>query len=73
MNLSLDAHHHIQERKMFAVCGNTYRMLNESRFAQYFDFYGTTETHYGIFDNCGTLMPFSSTPSNNEDTSSGCC
>ena len=72
MLFSLDAHHHIQKGKMFAVCGNTYRMLKESRFADYFDFYGDTETHYGIFDDCGTLMPFSSAGIKNENDG-GCC
>lgn len=71
-SFELDAHHVIQKGKMFPVCGNTYRMLNESRFAPYFDFYGDTSTHYGIFDNCGTLIPFS-TDSANNDESSGCC
>ncbi|MBA1330760.1 methyltransferase type 11, partial [Candidatus Endoriftia persephone str. Guaymas] len=28
----LDGHHLIQKSKMFLVCGNTYRMLNETRF-----------------------------------------
>ena len=73
MLFSLDAHHHIQKGKMFAVCGNTYRMLNESRFNQYFEFYGNTETHYGIFDDCGTLMPFSSAVSNSADNDGNCC
>jgi SAM-dependent methyltransferase len=55
----LDEHHVIHAGKMFPVCGNTYRMLNESRFAEHFEFFGNWERHYGIFDGCGTLMPFS--------------
>jgi len=71
----LDQHHQIQQGKMFPVCGNTYRMLKESRFARYFEFYGDTSTHYGIFDDCGTLMPFSSSTANtgSDTNSSGCC
>ncbi len=46
----LDGHHLIQKGKMFLVCGNTYRMLNETRFRDYFDFYGSWQTHFGIFD-----------------------
>jgi len=69
----LDTHHIIEKGKMFPVCGNTYRMLNESRFAPYFDFYGDTATHYGIFDNCGTLMPFSGESSSTDESSGSCC
>ncbi len=72
MQFSLDTHHHIQKGKMFAVCGNTYRMLNESRFAIYFSFYGNTRTHYGIFGGCGIQIPFTSDVSTNDDLS-GCC
>jgi SAM-dependent methyltransferase len=56
---ALDDHHVMERGKMFPVCGNTYRMLNESRFSDYFDFYGSWETHFGIFDGCGSSLPFS--------------
>ncbi len=70
----LDKHHLIQKGKVFPVCSNTYRMLRESRFADYFDFYGNTDTHYGIFSGCGTLMPFGNTLPAAEDTEDcGCC
>jgi arsenite methyltransferase len=55
----LDDHHVIEKGRYFPVCGNTYRMLNESRFSKYFEFYGSWDTHFGIFKDCGTLMPFS--------------
>lgn len=55
---NLDGHHKIETGKVFAVCGNTYRMLNETRFKGHFDFIGTWETHYGIFPDCGTPIPF---------------
>lgn len=66
----LDGHHYFPKGKIITVCGNTYRMLNETRFQQYFDFYGNWETHYGIFEGCGRNMPF--TPSENGDAAS-CC
>lgn len=71
----LDKHHLIEKGRIFPVCGNTYRMLNESRFVSFFDFVGTTETHYGIFAGCGTMMPFSAETQGNEPPSetSGCC
>ncbi|MES9904743.1 MAG: methyltransferase domain-containing protein [Sedimenticola sp.] len=56
--LVLDKHHVIDKGRMFAVCGNTYRMLSETRFAHYFDFFGDTGTHYGIYQGCGTALPF---------------
>jgi SAM-dependent methyltransferase len=45
----LDSQHRIEKGRLFPVCGNTYRMLKESRFKDYFDFYGSWETHFGIF------------------------
>lgn len=53
----LDTHHRIEKGKVFPVCGNTYRMLMESRFARFFDTIGDFSTHYGIFPGCGTQMP----------------
>ena len=55
----LDAHHLIEAGKVFAVCGNTYRMLAESRLAEHFEFFGDFSTHYGIFEGCGGESPFS--------------
>lgn len=54
----LDGHHYFPKGKVITVCGNTYKMLHETRFQQYFDFYGTWDTHYGIFEGCGGNMPF---------------
>lgn len=56
--LALDCHHLIEKGRTFPVCGNTYRMLKESRFASYFDFIGDSATHYGIFPGCGAASPF---------------
>lgn len=67
----LDGHHHIEKGRAFPVCGNTYRMLNESRFAEHFDFIGDWSTHYGIFPGCGTASPFSQSAP--EDAVSGAC
>ena len=57
----LDAHHLIERGKVFPVCGNTWRMLAETRFAPHFDFIGDFSTHYGIFPGCGTSIPFAIT------------
>ncbi len=68
---ALDAHHLIEQGKVFPVCGNTYRMLKESRFAEYFEFVGDFDTHYGIFPGCGTAIPFAARTSG--EVSGGCC
>ncbi len=54
----LDGHHLIETGKVFPVCGNTWRMLADTRFAPHFDFIGDFATHYGIFPGCGTSIPF---------------
>lgn len=68
---ALDGHHHIETGRMFAVCGNTWRMLAETRFADHFEFFGDFSTHYGIFPGCGDLMPYGETSA--EEAVSGCC
>jgi hypothetical protein len=40
------------------VCGNTFRMLAESRLAPHFSFIGDFSRHYGLFEGCGTAIPF---------------
>ncbi len=54
----LDKHHDIATGKVFPVCGNTWRMLNETRFAPHFDFIGNFDQHFGLFEGCGSSLPF---------------
>lgn len=54
----LDKHHAIEAGRVFPVCGNTWRMLAETRFAPHFDFIGDFSRHYGIFPGCGGGLPF---------------
>lgn len=71
---TLDKHHVFTTGKMHLVCGNTWRMLHETRFAPHFDFHGNWSTHFGIFEGCGTLLPFSeAAPGAGSATSGGCC
>lgn len=65
----LDGHHRIEKGKVFPVCGNTWRMLMESRFASFFTSIGDFSTHYGVFAGCGTAIPLESVT----DKSSGTC
>jgi len=69
----LDKHHSIEAGKVFAVCGNTYRMLNESRFTEHFDFIGTWDRHFGLFGDCGGETPFDGPAIGDATTSGGCC
>jgi len=69
----LDKHHIIETGKMFPVCSNTARMLNESRFKEHFEFYGDTSNHYGIFDGCGSSLPFDRNKGISDDGGNGSC
>ncbi|MEE2691672.1 MAG: methyltransferase domain-containing protein [Pseudomonadota bacterium] len=69
---TLDGHHVIEKGRVFPVCGNTFRMLNESRFAPWFEFIGDWSTHYGIFPGCGTSSPFGA-KAPDAATSDACC
>jgi len=67
----LDKHHAIPRGKVFPVCGNTWRMLHDSRFREHFEFIGSFDTHYGIFEGCGSSLPFDGTSTG--EVSGGCC
>jgi len=69
----LDGHHAIEKGKVFPVCGNTWRMLKDTRFARHFDFIGDFSTHFGIFDGCGTLIPFASAKEGKAAAGGACC
>ena len=45
-------------------------MLNDTRYKDYFDFYGNWDTHYGIFEGCGGSMPFDT---ENAAEAGACC
>lgn len=69
----LDKHHDIETGKVFPVCGNTWRMLKETRFANHFEFIGSFEKHYGLFEGCGKTLPFDSSIGASDSESSGSC
>ena len=80
---SLDNHHYMETGKIFPVCGNTFRMLKDSRFEEHFEFIGNWDKHYGIFQGCGTSIPYSSAAvplekkngkgSASSSSNTGCC
>ena len=55
---ALDKHHVIEAGRVVPVCGNTWRMLAETRFAPAFEVLGDFSRHYGIFPGCGGGLPF---------------
>ncbi len=67
----LDKHHFIETGKQFPVCGNTWRMLHDTRFIDHFDFYGDFDQHFGIFPGCGLGIPFDEGA--NGEQNGGCC
>lgn len=57
----LDDHHLFKTGMPMPVCGNTAKMLTETRYREHFNVAGDFSTHYGVFDCGGT--PEDSTPS----------
>jgi len=55
---ALDAGHDIETGRVFPLCGNSFRMLAETRFASHFTLIGAADRHYGPFPGCGTRSPF---------------
>jgi len=49
---TLDDHHLFEKNKPLLVCGNSAAMLQETRFAPYFEVRGDRSQHFGLFD-CG--------------------
>jgi SAM-dependent methyltransferase len=54
----LDKHHNLDAGRALPVCGNTWRMLHDTRFAAHFDFIGDSNRHFGLFEGCGASLPF---------------
>jgi len=69
--IELDKHHLIEIDKVFPVCGNTYRMLHDTRFAPHFEFGGQWENHCGIFE--GGSIPFDDNQQEVKKATCGCC
>jgi len=71
--LEFDKHHSIEAGKVFAVCGNTFRMLQQTRFAPHFSFIGDFDRHYGLFEGCGSAIPFDRTLTTSASAAASCC
>lgn len=66
----LDKQYEFESGRLLPVCGNTWRMLHDTRFAAHFDFVGDFSSHKGLFADCGGGLPFDEGAS---DTVAGCC
>jgi arsenite methyltransferase len=64
----LDDHHTFEQGRPMLVCGNTASMLEDTRFAPYFNIDGNRDTHFGLFD-CSTPMASGAS----ESSSGACC
>jgi arsenite methyltransferase len=78
--LPFDKHHWIETGRVLPVCGNTFRMLAGSRLAPHFSFIGDFCRHFGLFEGCGTTIPFdgsatgtAASPAAATSTSGSCC
>jgi arsenite methyltransferase len=54
----LDKHHMIEAGRIFPICGNSWKMLADTRFAPHFDFIGNFSQHFGVFAGCGGGLPY---------------
>jgi len=48
----LDGEHIFYKNKPGRVCGNTAKMLQDTRLGRYFDIIGDFSEHFGAFENC---------------------
>lgn len=69
----LDKHHAIERGRIFPICGNSWKMLAQTRFAPHFDFIGDFSTHYGVFDGCGGGGPFDAVTEGEAAAPASCC
>ncbi|WP_419168253.1 methyltransferase domain-containing protein [Halobacteriovorax sp.] len=72
-SFKLDGGHNFKKGKVKPVCGNTFLMLNKTRFKDHFEFIGNFEKHYGIFPGCGTSNPFEELHNQGKDQKGSCC
>ena len=67
---TLDKEHVFDRGRPERICGNTVKVLSESRLAPFFEVHGDFSTHYGLFTGCGTEA-FNRLQSNDDDAGCG--
>jgi hypothetical protein len=48
-------------------------MLQQTRFAPHFSFIGDFERHYGLFEGCGSAIPFDRATAARASAAASCC
>lgn len=72
----LDKHHYFEAGRIKTVCGNTWKMLHDTCLKDHFEFIGNFDKHYGIFEGCGSSLPYDAQASaggKGESTKGSCC
>ena len=69
----LDAEHHIEQGRVFPVCGNTLAMLMDTRFAPHFQVIGPGDRHFGLFPGCAAPDVFAAGDVSAAAPVGGCC
>jgi SAM-dependent methyltransferase len=64
----LDKGHVFETNRVHPVCGNTWYMLQTPPLKDHFQFIGDFSKHFGIFEGCGTSMPFGTTTTTTTST-----
>jgi hypothetical protein len=75
---TLDKGHVFEAGKIHPVCGNTWNMLKSERLMEHFEFVGNFDHHFGIFEGCGSVMPYDNKVASgggkgDSATGAGCC
>ncbi len=52
----LDSTHVFEKNKPERICGNTEKMLSQTRFKKYFEIIGDYSEHFGAFEECSTAL-----------------
>ncbi len=68
---NLDENNTFITNKPTNIDGNTWKILQQSRFKTHFSFNGNFDTHLGAFSNQNTAFPFTHSVSNKQ--TGGCC
>jgi arsenite methyltransferase len=74
----LDRGHVFEQGRVHPVCGNTWNMLRTAPLRDHFAFVGDFSKHYGIFEGCGTSLPYGkegagATKGGDSTSGGGCC
>lgn len=69
----LDKGHYFETGRIKTVCGNTWTMLKDTRLEPHFEFIGNFDKHYGIFEGCGSSLPYNSAGSKGDASKGSCC